>query len=1093
MDPEGRAADVRRRLAAYTERQLARAATFDRLGAMLGAEPPIGGTEPPARSESATSAHPAAARIWSAPAVGIILPVHDAPEELGRCLWALARNTTHPAELIVIDDASSDPRIEPLLEWASGLTGVRILRNVQNLGFPSTVNRGLRCAAGDVVLLNSDTEVGPRWLEQLVLAAYADPATGTVTPLSDNAGAFSAPHGDRPNPLPATLSYDDAARVVSHATPGRRPAAPTGNGFCLYIKRAVIDAVGELDAAGFTRGYGEENDFCLRASALGWRNVVDERTYVHHEREASFGVEKAELVAAGRARIHERYPHYGAEVARWSRSEGIEQARQAVANGLAQAALHGPPRPRLLFVVHEGGGGAVATNRDLMGALLDQYDCFAFTSDRRALKLWQVQGSERTLVDQWLLEERLRLIDFSRADYRAAFDAALDRCHPELVHVRHLFKHTFDPPRLAAARHLPVVMSFHDHYFLCPTIHLLDERGRFCGGICTPTVGNCPTVSAGSTPPLKHAFVHQWREEATAALSVVDAFVTTSAHTRDIHRRFLPVTRERPFPIIEHGRDLEQRHGLATPPAAGSPIRIVVPGHLERHKGADLLVAIRELDHRGRLEFHFLGEVPEPYRQLGVVHGAYEREDLARIVERIRPAFVAVLSVTAESYSHAITEAWAAGVPVLVTDLGAQAARVLERGGGFIVPHADPRGALERILAAAEDPVVYAAQAARACVSGLPSVARMASRYSELYRDVIHRRRPFVAAEAQNPLSRGLWSVDLLASGGAGRLWRQLSHPSLRWKLNVGRGSFGQEQPAGSVVLVQASVVEPQQGRELAEEIRHRGLTLVLWCDRLPQASEEALLPAARIVIVEDSALVAAYSRRHPEIAVIPPALDERLFHPPAALRVRSPRRAARLVCVAPALGPAARRLLADVLERLRRDHGVRHELELVSPVAPADLPEAWRHIAAADPERDYESYAAVMAASRERWSAALVLPSDAPGEVALRGLEYAALRLPCVTAGDELASTREHGGVAEVDPERWCMEIDRLLADPDLAQRETDRAWAQLAAHGLIRHRAPHILRTLGRAWIADPRASERERAGAGVGAPAAMPGDGT
>jgi glycosyltransferase involved in cell wall biosynthesis len=154
-----------------------------------------------------------------------------------------------------------------------------------------------------------------------------------------------------------------------------------------------------------------------------------------------------------------------------------------------------------------------------------------------------------------------------------------------------------------------------------------------------------------------------------------------------------------------------------------------------------------ELDRGRRLELHFLGDVPPPHRHLGVIHGPYERDRLADRVRDIGPAFIGVFSATGESFSYAVTEAWAAGVPVLATDLGAQAQRVRAHGGGFLISHDDPAAALSQVLAAADDPVGYAREAARADAGQLPGVADMAARYTDLYRAVLDRRRTLAALE----------------------------------------------------------------------------------------------------------------------------------------------------------------------------------------------------------------------------------------------------------------------------------------------------------------------------------------------------------
>ena len=92
--------------------------------------------------------------------------------------------------LLYIDDASTDDRVAPYLaQLAASTDNIEVVTNDHNLGFVATVNRGFKERPDDdIILLNSDTQVPPRWVQSLLVAA-ADPTVATVTPLSDNAGA----------------------------------------------------------------------------------------------------------------------------------------------------------------------------------------------------------------------------------------------------------------------------------------------------------------------------------------------------------------------------------------------------------------------------------------------------------------------------------------------------------------------------------------------------------------------------------------------------------------------------------------------------------------------------------------------------------------------------------------------------------------------------------------------------------------------------------------------------------------------------------------------------------------------------------------
>jgi GT2 family glycosyltransferase len=192
------------------------------------------------------------------------------------------------------------------------IPSVVIVRNEINLGYTKTVNLGIHLAGtDDIVLLNSDTIVTPNWLFGLRLAGYSKDDVGTVTAMSDNAGAFSFPVPGRPNPKPKNISfYDYGRRIIKGCLDVPLVELPTGNGFCMYIRRALIDAIGTFDQNAFPRGYGEENDYCMRAIKSGFLNLLTPWSFVFHVRTASFKGEKEKLAAQGLATLNKLHPDY---------------------------------------------------------------------------------------------------------------------------------------------------------------------------------------------------------------------------------------------------------------------------------------------------------------------------------------------------------------------------------------------------------------------------------------------------------------------------------------------------------------------------------------------------------------------------------------------------------------------------------------------------------------------------------------------------------------------------------------------------------------------------------------------------------------
>ena len=293
--------------------------------------------------------------------VAIIVPVYNASAAVRRCLDSVLAHSTGRTRLIVIDDASTEAEIAPLLARYAGLHGVELLSNATNLGFTATVNRGIaRAATADVVLLNADTEVGPNWLTGLRRAAHARPDIATATAVSDNAGAFSVPDLERENPPPRAWSFEQTARALWQHAGQTYPMLPTGNGFCMYVRRDVIDAIGALDADAFPQGYGEENDFCQRASARGLRHAIAGNVFVHHARSQSFGVERREALGrAGMQVLRARWPDYEADVAATLHSFERRVLDWRVRRLYANASPHNAPRRRVLRIAHGGRAGTV--------------------------------------------------------------------------------------------------------------------------------------------------------------------------------------------------------------------------------------------------------------------------------------------------------------------------------------------------------------------------------------------------------------------------------------------------------------------------------------------------------------------------------------------------------------------------------------------------------------------------------------------------------------------------------------------------------------------------------------------------------------
>jgi GT2 family glycosyltransferase len=257
----------------------------------------------------------------------VIVPVHNALNETGRCLQALRAHVDEGTAVIVIDDASTESGIDALMD---GLPPAWVpVRNEHNLGFVGTVNLGMALAAGeDVVLLNSDTRVSAGWLDAIEACAASDPGIASITPLTNNGEIASIPEFCQPNPWPE--DPDRWARACRESGPPQYPEVPTGVGFCMFLRRACLDTIGLFDEQAFGRGYGEENDWCMRAIKAGWRHVLCDHAFVAHQGNASFG--PLGLGPGGEAMetLLARHPDYLERVQAFIQADPMAERREAI-------------------------------------------------------------------------------------------------------------------------------------------------------------------------------------------------------------------------------------------------------------------------------------------------------------------------------------------------------------------------------------------------------------------------------------------------------------------------------------------------------------------------------------------------------------------------------------------------------------------------------------------------------------------------------------------------------------------------------------------------------------------------------------------
>ena len=632
--------------------------------------------------------------------LSIIIPVYNALDEVRSCIDSVIKNTplNKNINVIVLNDCSPDKNIKPMLSEYKNIPNISIKNNLTNLGYTRNVNKGAKLAKGrDVILLNSDTVVSPNWIRNLVIAAYSKSDIGTVTAVSNNAGAFSVPKAGT-NDIPEHLNIDVISRIVKNSD-GNYIDVPTGNGFCLYIKRDLIDDIGSFDYKKFPRGYGEENDFCMRAVEAGWVNIVDTKTYIYHQRSASFKDSKYQLMEDGINQVKKDFPEYSGAIKAIGGSELFKKARTAIANNLEKYTKVSPiAKPKIMFVISTRTGGTPQTNLDLMRQLSEIYDCYALASNSKKVEILKAGAEGYEVVESYILSEPVKYSTHRSAEYESLVKYLLFKYNVELLHIRHIAWHSLLLPKIAKQLLIPVVKSFHDFYAICPSVNLIDGGGIYHpDGVGTESPN--PLWKDETVTPMTPIMLKRWQQKMDKSLLACDHYITTCNSAKDILLSKLElIAKKDSFTVIPHGRDFEDFIPPVDYFTIDGKLKVLVPGNIALAKGSELIKQVKTLDKDDLIEFHIIGTCTEDLLPFVTYHGRYERSQFQNLVVKIQPHISAVFSIWPETYCHTLTESWATGIPVIGVAYGAVEERINRHQAGWLIDN-DAQQCFNQLLA----------------------------------------------------------------------------------------------------------------------------------------------------------------------------------------------------------------------------------------------------------------------------------------------------------------------------------------------------------------------------------------------------------
>ncbi len=1001
------------------------------------------------------------------PPVDVIIPVYKGFLETKRCLESLLRDSHRPpGRNIVVNDNSPDAELSAWLQTVAAQGSVTLFSNDQNLGFVATVNRGMAEAGlSDVVLLNSDTEVPDSWLMRLRRAAYSDPSIGTATPFSNNATICTYPSIGG-GLLPAGSATADLDAACQDANAGRTIDIPTAVGFCMYIKRKCLTSVGIFDEQAFGKGYGEENDFCMRALEKGWKHVLACDTFVYHKGEVSFGRESPSRIEAIET-LKRRYPAYLAVV-----SDHVSLDRAAPYRFAITAALfRRSSRPTMLLIVHSLGGGTERQVGELIAANIDLLNIVLLRTSASNLQI-TVPSMPTHVPLELGSDEYEKIVDILRA-------FGISR-----VHIHQVLGHEVLIRMLIDELAIPFDITVHDYYAICPQIHLIWQGlgERYCGELGVEQCNRC----IADNRPFGAVDIVNWRTSHTWLLDKADRVICPSIDTKRRIQKYHPqanciVAPHEPVRSATwsvHPRRIVDDERLC----------IVIIGYLTARKGREIVKSCIAECNKLRFEFRLIGvtdppfgtETAEKLRETGV----YLEADLADHVKALAPHVIWFPAAWPETYSYTLTAAIDSGLPIVSSKIGAFPERLEGRPWTWLV---DADATPSEWLATFESVRDSLIESKSKHNSGRAVVGSFyPDKYVSVYNYGCKTKGGIFSDLRQDDCLSVLILPDRYVDGrvspcGFIRLLLPLDYVARTTEIIVESVTvFTATRRIADVLVCQRHATKDVAGaNELIAHCRATGMKLVYDIDddlfgtfgehpefRYLEATApvvDRLLHAADHVWVSSEVLKERTAKIRSDSILLPNQLDERIWvSPNREIPSDSP---VRILYMGTATHDIDYAFIEAVADRLADRFGKRVSFEIIGVTNRDNLSSSVSRII--PPEGARISYPAFVEwlVAQSRWHigvAPLIETPFAAAKSEIKLLDYAALRLP--TVASEMGPYQNFGSHEGVILSRnkvsaWVTKLDGLVVDP-----------AKRAALGAAAYEAllsSHSLRANGRQWV--------------------------
>ncbi|MCX6050897.1 MAG: glycosyltransferase [Campylobacterales bacterium] len=628
-------------------------------------------------------------------AVDILIPVYNGFEFLEPLFESIVKNSTLKYKLIIINDCSPDERVDDFLqkfiEIHRDFIEILYIQNEENLGFLKSVNKAAKKVQNHFVLLNTDTEVPPQWLERLMSPIIKNESIATTTPMTNSGEICSFPKWLSDNEIYRGLDVALVDNYFSYVSFEKNSiSVPTGVGFCMGVNKNVYDKIGMFDEI-FGKGYGEENDWCMRAIESGYKNIIVPNLFVYHKHGGSFlSSEKKALIENNLKILWKKHPSYNELIQDLLEENPLKEMREF----LEILITFNTSKRNILIIDHELGGGTSVYRDERISQCLKNEEKIILFSYNFLLNSFKISFylSENELLSYACsgFDAIEKLNDFIKIDEFFVNSIVSFKSSYEILEKIRVFKEKHS---------VKLVLPMHDFNCVCPSYTLLNDKNSFCRvpkelDVCNKCLHNHNgSFRTFNSSPID---ISVWRKEWEKIVNISDLILCFSNFSANIIQNIYDV--EGKMEIIPHKVEILSKVEIAE--TRGDEINIAVIGGINLAKGSLILKDMIEIIEKNQFTINIIviGELDLALKSKHLrVHGRYERDALPQLMVQYKIMACLIPSIWPETFSYTSEEIMMMEMPLFVFDLGAHAERVQNYSKGYVIDTLNAHAALDKI------------------------------------------------------------------------------------------------------------------------------------------------------------------------------------------------------------------------------------------------------------------------------------------------------------------------------------------------------------------------------------------------------------